>query len=66
MINEEIDESTDGPDLIAARRALKQAEQSKPKTDRLVVETRAALASLKGMHDENHFVEKVRLIMRGA
>ena len=66
MINEELDENTDGPDVIKARRALQQANRAKEKTDNLVTEANAALASLRRMHEENHFVDKLRLIIRGV
>ena len=66
MINEELDENTDGPDVIKARRALQQANRAKEKTDNLVTEANAALASLGRMHEENHFVDKLRLIIRGV
>ena len=66
MINNELDENTDGPDVIKARRALQQANRAKEKTDNLVTEANAALASLRRMHEENHFVDKLRLIIRGV
>ena len=66
MINEELYENTDGPDVIKARRALQQANRAKEKTDNLVTEANAALASLRRMHEENHFVDKLRLIIRGV
>lgn len=66
MINEELDENIDGPDVIKARRALQQANRAKEKTDNLVTEANAALASLRRMHEENHFVDKLRLIIRGV
>ena len=66
MINKELDENTDGPDVIKARRALQQANRAKEKTDNLVTEANAALASLLRMHEENHFVDKLRLIIRGV
>ena len=66
MINKELDENTDGPDVIKARRALQQANRAKEKTDNLVTEANAALASLRRMHEENHFVDKLRLIIRGV
>ena len=66
MINEELDANTDGPDVIKARQALQQANRAKEKTDNLVIEANAALASLRRMHEENHFVDKLRLIIRGV
>ena len=66
MINEELYENTDGPDVIKARRALQQANRAKEKTDNLVTEANAALASLRRMHEENHFVDKLRFIIRGV
>ena len=66
MINKELDENTDGPDVIKARRALQQANRAKKETDTLITEANAALASLRRMHEENHFVDKLRLIIRGV
>lgn len=66
MINDELDENTDGPDVIKARRAFQQATRAKKETDNLVTEANAALASLRRMHEENHFVDKLRLIIRGV
>ena len=66
MINDELDENTDGPDIIKARRALQQATKAKKETDTLITEANDALTSLRRMHEENHFVDKLRLIIRGV
>lgn len=62
---EEIDETTDGPDVIRARRAVQEARQATRQTDKIVTETQSAIATLRRMHEENHFADKLRLVIRG-
>lgn len=63
---EDIDETTDGPDLLRAQKALADAKRSQRQTDKVVSESRGALNTLKELHTENHFTDKLRLIIRGV
>jgi hypothetical protein len=61
-----IDETTDGPDLAGAQRSLADARAGSKRTEEVVREANAALMTLRGWHKENHFVDKLRVAIRGV
>lgn len=61
-----IDENTDGPDLQRAQRQMADARAGTRRTEAVVKEANAALMTLRGWHQENHFAEKLRVAIRGV
>lgn len=66
MSDDELDlENTDGPDIKQAQRALNKAQKDRVRTDIVIEQANQAIIALREMHRENHFVDKMRLIMQG-
>lgn len=60
------EELVDGPDIGKAQESISQAQAAAVKTDRVITETQRAIRKLNSIHQENHFAEKLRLLLRGA
>ena len=64
-VDEEFDESTDGPDVLAAERALRQSLEHTRETEIVIRQNSETLDVIREIHRKNHFVDKLHLIMYG-
>lgn len=62
----ELDETTDGPDLGKAHTAVQEAQADTVRTENILQNANRSFDILRHMHQENHFVEKLRIAIRGA
>lgn len=57
-------EQVDGPDPKGAARAVTEAKQETEKTTELVKRANLSFALLKQIHEDNHFVQRLRSTIR--
>lgn len=61
---DEIEGLTESPDVEAARGALREAETGSNRTEQAIEESKAQMATLLAIRQENHFTQKIRRIMQ--
>ena len=59
-----VDETTSGRD--DALRQLAESKRASRSADRLIADARATLDSVRWVHEDNHFTDKFRQIIKGA
>lgn len=54
---------TESPDVEAARGALLESETGSTRTEDAIAESRSYVAAVRAIREENHFTQKLRLII---
>lgn len=64
--DDDFDETTDGPDVVAAQRALRQAKSGSVDTAKVISEMHKWLGVTRDIGNKNHFTDKFREIIQGG
>lgn len=67
MYDPDFDEAeglTESPDVDAARGALRESETGPTRTELAITESRAQIAELRTIREQNHFTDKIRRIIQ--
>ena len=60
-----IDETTDGPDVLRAKKTLAEVKTSTSEMDIVLAEQRRLTQTLERVGRRNHFADRFRAILRG-
>lgn len=63
---DEIDETTDSPNVNVAREHLETSHTEEIDTHAIIEESRRLVKQVRSVRERNHFAEKIRLIIRGS
>lgn len=69
IFNPDFDETeglTESPDVAQARTALAEAQTGMIATEDAIAESQSWVTGLRTIRDENHFTQKIRLIIQSA